>query len=177
MPPTPVEPILVKYDVAIVLGAKVLPDGSPSPALARRVAHAVALARAGTVGTLLMSGGPVRHAVPEAQVMRDLALGAGLPPEMVHIEERSFSTITNARFTAPMVAAQGWRRVLVVTDSYHLPRALYIFRRHGLTVTGSGARPERPSGEWALAHIREVFAMIKTVYRIEVKNRPGAGSE
>jgi uncharacterized SAM-binding protein YcdF (DUF218 family) len=174
MPPVPVEPIpgaplRAEYDVAIVLGAKVLPDGSPSPALTRRVAHAIALARAGTVGNLLMSGGPVAHAIPEARVMRALALDAGIAPDRVHVEERSVNTLTNARFSAPILAAQGWRRVLVVTDSYHMPRALYIFRRHGIAATGSGARPDHPTGEWALAHIREVFAMMKTVYRIEVK--------
>lgn len=174
MRPVAVEPVLVEYDVAIVLGAKVLPDGSPSPALIRRVGHAVGLARAGTVANLLMSGGPVGHPIPEARVMRGLALDAGLAPERVHVEERSVNTITNARFTAPILDAQDWRRVLVVTDSYHLPRALYIFRRHGLAATGSGARPDHPTREWALAHIREVFAMMKTVYQIEVK-RTGGG--
>ncbi|OAN47852.1 YdcF family protein [Magnetospirillum moscoviense] len=161
-------PIAVEFDVAIVLGAKVLPDGRPSPALARRVAHAVALARADLVGHLLMSGGPVSHPVPEAHVMRDLALAAGIAPTRVHVEDRSHNTIDNARLSAPIIAAQGWGRVLVVTDSFHLPRARYIFRRSGLTVAGFPARPDRLGAEWWLAHGREVFAFLKTIYRLEI---------
>lgn len=163
MPPSKVE-----YDVAIVLGAKVLPDGSPSPALARRVAHAVGLARAGRVGNLLMSGGPVGHPIPEAVVMRDLAVADGVAPDSVHVEDRSLNTITNARFTVPILAARGWSRVAVVTDSYHLARALYIFRRHGIVAAGIGARPQQISGEWALAHVREAFAFAKTLYRLHL---------
>ena len=62
------------YDAAIILGAMVRPDGSPSPALRRRVEHGVSLVQTGKVGYLLMSGGAVRHPVPEAEVMRNLAL-------------------------------------------------------------------------------------------------------
>jgi uncharacterized SAM-binding protein YcdF (DUF218 family) len=164
-------PAPVEFDVAIVLGAQVLPDGRPSPALLRRVAHAVALVRSGRVGHLLMSGGPVAHPVPEAQVMRHLALVAGLPPDRVHVETQSRDTIGNARLSAPILAAQGWTRLLVVSDSFHLPRALYIFRRTGLTVQGSGARPSRPGPEWWLAHVREVFAMMKTLYRLNLARR------
>jgi uncharacterized SAM-binding protein YcdF (DUF218 family) len=159
----------VEFDVAVVLGAQVLPDGSPSPALARRVAHAVGLVRAGRVGHLLMSGGPVGHPVPEARMMRDLALRAGLPPDRVHVEEESRNTIGNARLSAPIVSAHGWKRILVVSDAYHMPRALYIFRRLGLPAAGSGARPERPRAEWWAAHLREAFALLKTVYYLEIK--------
>jgi uncharacterized SAM-binding protein YcdF (DUF218 family) len=161
-------PPAVEFDVAIVLGAQVLPDGRPSPALARRVAHAVALARSDLVGTLLMSGGPVSHPIPEAHVMRDLAIAAGIAPHRIHVEDRSRDTIANARLSVPIVVGQDWRRVLVVTDSFHLPRALYIFRRAGLTVTGFPARPQRPGPEWWLAHAREALAFIKTVYRLDI---------
>ncbi|OJX81284.1 YdcF family protein [Magnetospirillum sp. 64-120] len=158
----------VEFQCAIVLGAKVMDDGAPSPALARRVAHAVTLARAGMVDNLLMSGGPVSHPVPEAHVMRALAVAAGIAPDRVHVEDRSRNTIDNARKSAPIVSAQGWDRLLLVTDSFHLPRARLIFAAHGLKVAVSGARPDRPSTEWVLAHLREVPAMIKTLARLYV---------
>ena len=156
----------VEFDCAIVLGAKVNSDGSPSPALARRVAHAVDLARAGRVGHLLMSGGPVNHPVPEAHVMRDLAIAAGLAAGRVHVEECSRDTIGNARHCLPIIAAQGWGRLVVVTDSFHLPRTRLIFAAHGLTASASGVRPDRISAEWIIAHLREIPAMAKTVYRL-----------
>lgn len=158
----------VEFHCAIVLGAKVMDDGTPSPALARRVAHAVALAQAGRVANLLMSGGPVSHPTPEAHVMRDLAVAAGIDAHRVHAEDRSRNTIDNARLSAPLIAAQGWTRLLLVTDSFHLPRARLIFGAHGMTVTTSGARPDRPSAEWVLAHLREVPAMMKTLARLYV---------
>ena len=161
----------VEFDCAIVLGAKVMADGSPSPALARRVAHAVELARRGQVRHLLMSGGAVNHPLPEAHIMRALALAAGIEAERLHVEDRSRNTIGNARCAAPIIAAHGWTRLLLVTDSFHLPRARLIFRHHRLVVTGSGARPQRIGGEWIAAHLREIPAMVKTLYRLGTEPR------
>lgn len=158
----------VEFQCAIVLGAKVMDDGTPSPALARRVAHAVALARAGTVDNLLMSGGAVNHPIPEAHVMRDLALAAGIAPDRVHVEDCSRNTIDNARRCAPILTEQGWTRLLLVTDSFHLPRARLIFAAHGMKAALSAARPEKASAEWLLAHLREVPAMVKTLTRLYV---------
>jgi len=156
------------FDAAIVLGATVRPDGSPSPALVRRVAHAVDLAASGRVGALLMSGGPVRHPTPEARVMRALALAAGIAPERIFVEETSRNTIGNARLCRPIVAAQGWGRVLVVTDPCHLPRALYIFRSFGLCVSGAVAPPSgRSNWEWGLGWGREMLALPWTAIRVE----------
>jgi len=169
--PVPVPP----FDAAIVLGASVAPDGGPSPALARRVARAVELERSGQVATLLMSGGPVRHPRPEAQVMRDLALAAGVAPERILIEDSSRNTIGNARLCRPIVAAQGWGRVLLVTDPHHLPRALYIFRRLGLPVSGMAAkRPEQPGPDWWLGWGREMLALPWAMIRVERLRLTGA---
>lgn len=160
----PVEP----YDVAIVLGASLRPDGSPSPALLRRVAHGVDLARAGRAGHLLMSGGPVRHPVPEAWRMRDLALAAGLDPAVVHVEDRSRNTIENARLSRPILAARGWTRLVIVTDAYHAARAAYVFRRLGLNARVSAPfPPDRLRKEWWLAYLREASALPWTVLRVE----------
>jgi uncharacterized SAM-binding protein YcdF (DUF218 family) len=166
IPPPPVE-----FDVAIVLGAKVMPDGSPSRALARRTAHAASLALSGHARHLLMSGGPVSHPVPEAHVMRDLALEMGVAPDRVHVETRSRDTIGNARQTVPILESMGWTRAVVVTDAYHLPRARLIFSHFGVTVAGIGARPDDPGLEWWWASLRERLALLKTLYRLKVARR------
>jgi uncharacterized SAM-binding protein YcdF (DUF218 family) len=145
-----------------------LPDGSPSAAMARRVGHAVALAQSGRVGHLLMTGGPVRHPVPEACAMRDLALDSGIAPERIVVEACARNTIENARLSVPLVAARGWRRLLVVTDIYHVPRALYAFRRHGLRVRGDAPPPPASGhGEYWAAWLREAAALPWTVIRVE----------
>lgn len=155
------------YDVAIILGARLHDDGTPSPALARRVAHGIGLAQGGVARALVMSGGPTSPAGPEARVMRDLALAAGIAPERVVVEDCALNTIQNALFTAPLIRRHGWRRVLVVTDSFHVPRTRYIFARFGLAVTVAAVRPDRPGAQWWLAHLREAAALPWTVLRVE----------
>lgn len=156
------------FDAAIILGALLRPDGSPGPALLRRVAHGIRLAQSGRVTHLVMSGGAVGHPVPEALVMRDLALAAGVPPERVHVETEALNTIGNALHSRRMAEEKGWTRVLVVTDAWHMPRALYAFRRLGLRVRAAPAWPESsPKGQWYLAWAREAFALPWTVIRVE----------
>ncbi len=164
MPPIPVD----SYDAAIVLGAMVRPDGGPSPAMVRRVEHAVRLAQAGVVGHLLMSGGAVCHPTPEARVMRDMAVVAGIRPERVATEEGSLNTIGNALLSRPIVAQRGWKRLLLVTDACHIPRSLYVFHRLGLPVRPAAALPEGwPLREWWGAWLREAAALPWTVMRVE----------
>ncbi|RAU20131.1 YdcF family protein [Paramagnetospirillum kuznetsovii] len=164
MMPPPAE----NFDAAIVLGAMILSDGSPSPALARRVARAVALARSGRVGHLLMTGGPVRHPKPESHVMRDMAVAAGIAPDRIVTEEASVNTIGNARLCRPIVAQRGWRRLLLVTDACHIPRSLYVFHRLGLRVSPSAVWPVwPPAREWWLAWPREAAALPWTMIRVE----------
>jgi uncharacterized SAM-binding protein YcdF (DUF218 family) len=156
------------FDAAIVLGAMVRPDGSPSPAMVRRVGQGVRLIQAGRVGHLLMSGGAVRHAIPEAHVMRDLALAAGIAADRVHVENASVNTIGNALLSRPIVEERGWKHLLVVTDACHMVRSLYTFHRLGLKVHAAPAWPSRtPGREWYVAWIREAFALPWTIIRVE----------
>ncbi|KIL98582.1 Protein of unknown function DUF218 [Paramagnetospirillum magnetotacticum MS-1] len=156
------------FDAAIILGAMVRPDGSPSPALARRVELGVRLARDGKVAHLLMSGGAVRHTTPEAHVMRAMALQSGLDPDRLHVEDASRNTIGNALMSRPMIEARGWTRLLIITDACHMARALYIFHRLGLKARPAAAWPEtNPGPEWYMAWLREAFALPWTVIRVE----------
>lgn len=158
------------FDAAIVLGCPPRPDGTPSAAQLRRVRIAVALARDGRAGHLLMTGGAVAHPTPEAVMMRELALGSGLASERVVIEDRAVNTIDNARRSAVIIAERGWRRLALVSDAYHLPRALYVFRRAGLGVVGVPAwREGAPRPDWALAWLREAVALPWTVLRVEAR--------
>lgn len=145
----------VDFDVAVVLGAAIGPDGTASPALLRRIDTAVSLFRQGRVGCLLMSGGGTPS---EASLMRARALAAGLPGTALLLEERSRSTLENAQFCKPIIEERAWRRLLLVTDRYHLRRALYTFGRFGLPADGIGAPPQ-----WNMAlvaaSLREMAAM------------------
>lgn len=129
----------VPSDVVVVLGARVLPDGQPSPALRARIEKAVDLYHQGVAPRLLFSGGVGLYPPAEARVMRDLAVRLGVPPEACLTEEQSHSTEQNARFSADVLRSLGARRVVVVSDPYHLLRARQYFRLQGFEVATSPA--------------------------------------
>ena len=139
-------------DAVVVLGAAVSAPGVPGPALQRRLIHGVGEFRARAAGHLVLSGGIVAHPPAEACVMRDLARGMGVAESAIVIEDRARNTFENAVFTGRILRERGWRKLLVVTDEWHLPRALYIFRRLGLPVSGAGVPP--PAGLPLLSRLR-----------------------
>lgn len=158
-------------DAVIILGAMVRPDGSPSPAMVRRVRCGVDRLQAGETRFLILSGGSVGYLTPEAQIMQRLALDMGARPDQLILEEKSINTIENIRFSAPLAREHGVKSLAVMTDSYHLPRALYICRRLGVRAVGWGVAPrhDRIHWEWWLAYLREVVAMPRTIWRIECR--------
>ena len=124
----------------MVLGARVRPDGRASAALERRMRVAISLHRAGVAPLLVLSGGG-RQTVPEAEVMRDLALAAGLPASALILEPRSRTTLENATETAKLLAPGGQSTIVLVTDGYHALRARLLFRMAGFTVLAVHAAP------------------------------------
>ncbi|WP_338054487.1 YdcF family protein [Salipiger pentaromativorans] len=123
--------------VALVLGAAVWPGGEPSPTLRRRALKAAELWRQGAVRTVVGCGGLGRYPPTEAEVIAALCTGAGVPETAVFLEDRSVTTEENIRFALPVLAELGAREVVVVTDLYHLPRALLVARRAGLVACGT----------------------------------------
>jgi uncharacterized SAM-binding protein YcdF (DUF218 family) len=159
-------------DAIVVLGAQVLPGGRPSTALRRRVDHAVAVASPLGDVPFLMCGGVGAEPPAEAVVMRRIAVQSGIAPERVILEDRSRTTLQQAEEAARLVGAAGWRRVLVVTDRYHLPRAVFLFRRAGLDAAGSGCgRGDGSLVRWWAGAMREVPAWIKTLL-VAIWGRP-----
>lgn len=151
-------------DVIVVLGAALRPDGSPSPALERRVARGVRAFHEGLAGHLLMSGGSVRHATPEAEVMGRIALAHGVPADCLALEDRSRNTFENALFCSLVMAERGWRRAALVTDPFHMPRSLFVFRKLG--IPAAGCPVEGRYGEirwrWYAAYLREMAAFARS---------------
>ena len=161
-------------DVAVVLGAAVWPGGRPSPTLARRTLHGVALLRAGAARHLLLTGGVGRHPPSEASVMRELAEHAGVARARIVLDEQATTTLDSARACAAIIAARGWRRVLIVTDRYHLPRALLAFRRFGVAAQGSPppeGRGDTAQWTWLLLTLRELVAIPWYVVRLALEKR------
>ncbi|MHC8508613.1 MAG: YdcF family protein [Rhodospirillales bacterium] len=132
----------------------------------RRARHAVRLFGCGCAPMLLMAGGygPRRRPDPpvtEARALADLALAAGVPENRIVLEQISRRTIENAACAAACARAHGWRRVLVVTDAFHLPRAVLCFRMARLDCAGSPVWRWRPGrfAVWAAGWPREILAL------------------
>jgi uncharacterized SAM-binding protein YcdF (DUF218 family) len=160
----------------VVLGARVLPDGTPSGALQARVERGVELWHAGAAPLLVFSGGAVTHPIPEAEVAYRLAAGLGVPAEACLCELESRSTRENARRTAALLEPRGIRRVLLVSDPFHLFRAARSFWREGMDAEPVPTQWEaRGLGrrEHLLWTLRELPALLKDPGLFAVR-RPGA---
>ena len=148
-------------DVAVVLGAAVGAGGVPSASLARRVHHAARLLLEDATTHLLLTGGVGRHPPSEAEVMRRLAERDGVDPSRIIVEDRSRTTLESAARCAPLITARGWHDVLLVTDRYHLPRALLAFRAYGIHAQGSApsnGHAGTSSWRWTYMYLREAAA-------------------
>src|SRR5499426_2171318 len=151
----------VAYDVIVVLGAAVWPGGQPSPALQRRILHAVDLLRQGYATYLLVTGGLGKYPPAEAAVMQRLAVAHGIPPQHILCEDQATSTFASALRCCDLLQQHGWSRVLIVTDRYHLPRALFAFWICGLHAVGSAApgKPARRLRQRWYCYLREGLAL------------------
>jgi uncharacterized SAM-binding protein YcdF (DUF218 family) len=131
-----------RFDAIVVAGCRVMPDGRPSPALARRAALATQLWRDGLAPRVVFTGGVGDHGGSEASVAASFARGLGLPGDAIVLEERSTSTDENAAGAAEVLDAAGLprARILVVTDSYHVLRCERVFGRRFAEVEGTGSR-------------------------------------
>lgn len=131
-------------DAVVVFGARVYADGTMSMALADRMRTAVDLYRQGYVRRIVCSGGRGSGAVHEAQAMRRMALGCGVPDEDILVDPAGLNTRATVANTAAMFARCGIRRALAVSHFYHLPRIKLSYQRRGVEVFTVPARETRP---------------------------------
>ena len=155
-------------DCILVLGAGVRKDGNPSDMLRDRIDTGMTLYLAGAAPKLLMSGDHGREGYDEVNVMRDRALAAGAESADVFMDHAGFSTY-DSLYRARDVF--GVKRVIIVTQSYHLPRALYIARSLGLEAVGVSADLYTYFGQ-AGRDIREMAARTKDMLYCWFKPAP-----
>lgn len=126
-------------DAAVVLGCRLERDGGLSPVGEERVAAGVEVWRRGLAPVLALTGGSdvlASSRVAEAEAMARRARALGAPDSALRIEPSSRNTADNARFTAKLLLPEGRQRVWIVTQPFHLRRALFWFRRAGFDPLG-----------------------------------------
>ena len=143
----PVEP----ERTAIVLGARIDADGTPSNTLHDRTLVGVELYKAGRTAKLLLSGGG-----GEPASMKALAISLGVPENDLIIDEfglRTYESCKRLRDT------YGITRAIIVTQDYHLPRSLYLCQNLGIDATAINAKRREYLGE-RYAHARELISRL-----------------
>ncbi len=155
-------------DCILVLGCGVHKDGSPSNMLEDRLKRGIALYKAGVAPKLLMSGDHGRTDYNEVATMKAYAIAAGVPSEDIFMDHAGFSTYESLVRAKEIFKAD---KLVVVTQKYHLHRALYIARRFGMDACGVDADLRPYAGQF-MRDVREVAARVKDVLTCVFKPAP-----
>jgi uncharacterized SAM-binding protein YcdF (DUF218 family) len=115
-------------DAIVVFGGGVGESGKAGGGYQERVRHAVDLYRADSAPRLIFSSG-FAFAFQEAEVMRELAVGQGVPAPAIMLETKAASTFENVMFVRAILARHGWQRILLVSSPYHMRRAMLTWRK------------------------------------------------
>ncbi len=156
--------------VALVLGDLVEPDGQPSSFLLARLRIADRLYASGKVRAILVSGDNSRPDYDEPDVMRQWLVANGVPAVAVVADYAGFDTYDSCVRARKVF---GVRRLIVVSQTYHLPRAIAVCRREGVVADGVG--DDSVAGQrltWWRATLREQFADVKAVWDTVTGRRP-----
>ncbi|OLP16565.1 hypothetical protein BST81_20420 [Leptolyngbya sp. 'hensonii'] len=153
--------------VAIVFGAGVYTDGTPTAMLADRLQAAVQLYKSGRVQKLLMTGDNSTIYYNEVIVMQQYAIRLGVPAEDITLDYAGFSTYESC-YRARRIF--GVSQAVLVTQHFHLARAIYTCDRLGVESIGLGTPDWSTYGQWTIFPyaIREIMATVKALWQVHV---------
>ena len=162
-------------DLAVVLGSRVLPDGSASPALRDRALAAVDLYKRGMVKHLLLSGAvwdatkPGEHQLNETSAMDQVCIAAGVPESAISLDPIGVNTRATAYNTKEFMQKNGYSSVVACSTDFHLYRTAMSFRSQGINAYTVAAKPL----EWICAKprddLRELAGIL--VYSLDANYR------
>lgn len=155
-------------DAILVLGARVWDNGSPSGVLEDRLDTGISAYQAGVSDRLLMSGDHGQDDYDEVNAMKDYALEQGIPSENIFMDHAGFSTYESVYRARDIFQV---KTVLIVTQEYHLYRALYIARALGLNAYGVAADRSVYSGIVGF-EAREILARVKDFFYTLIQPLP-----
>ena len=144
-------------DCILILGCGVREDGSPSLMLRDRLDMGIALYKAGAAPKLLMSGDHGQVHYDEVNAMKDYAIAAGIPSEDIFMDHAGFSTYESMYRAGEIFQV---KRMIVVSQEYHLYRSLYNADQLGLEAWGVAAEDIAYYGS-AMREAREILARAK----------------
>lgn len=154
-------------DAALILGAGVLRDGGLSPVLRDRADQAIDLYRAQKVSRIIASGNTATY-YDEVEPMRNYLLKAGIPEDAIVLDRAGFDTYSSIYRARDVFAVQS---LAIVSQSFHLPRAVFIARE--LNIDASGVSADR--GHYKITnYFREMLADVKAVANLVGNRTPSS---
>ena len=148
-----------KFDCILILGAKVFTDGSVSAMLADRLDKGIELYFSGVSDKILVSGDHGTQGYDEVNAMKAYCVQRGVPSEDVFMDHAGFSTYDSVVRAKKVFMCKS---VMIVTQKYHLFRALYIAKSVGLHAYGAAAAPTVYAGN-KYREAREFAARVKDI--------------
>lgn len=155
------------FDCIIVLGCGVKND-VPSAMLADRLSVGISLYKSGASSNIIMSGDHGREDYDEVNVMKQYAIDEGVPSDDIFMDHAGFSTYESIVRAKEIFEAE---RILIVTQQYHLYRALYIAEHFGLEAYGVSADLQSYRGQ-QMREFREILARNKDFFSSIFKPKP-----
>ncbi len=155
------------YDCILILGAAVWGD-SPSPMLKDRLETGISLYKNGYAKKIIMSGDHGKDNYDEVNLMKNYAMQRGVPSEDIFMDHAGFSTYESI-YRAKEIF--GVKKLIIVSQKYHLYRAIYIANQLGLDSYGVDAT-KRKYGKEIYREVREVIARDKDLIKCIFKPEP-----
>lgn len=154
-------------DCIIVLGAGIWGD-KPSPMLEDRLLTGIELYEEGIAPKIIMSGDHGRKEYDEVNIMKDFAIERGIPSEDIFMDHAGFATYDSIYRAKEIFEA---KKIVIVTQDYHLHRALHIANSLGIEAYGVPSNPRKYGGQF-IRDIREILARNKDFVKSLFKPKP-----
>ncbi len=158
---------LQDVDCIIVLGAGIWGD-KPSPMLEDRLLEAISLYENNVSSKIIMSGDHGKEDYDEVNIMKNFAIEKGVSSEDIFMDHAGFSSYESIYRAKEVFEA---KKVVIVTQEYHLYRALYIANQLGLEAYGVASDPREYAGQ-TMRELREIFARDKDCIKCIFKPKP-----
>ena len=158
---------LADTDCAVILGAGVR-NGEPTPMLKDRLLTGIDLYKSGAVKKLIMSGDHGSDDYDEVNIMKSFAVDSGVPDSDIFMDHAGFSTYETIYRAKEIFEADN---IIIVSQKYHLYRALYIAEKLDVKAVGVSADLRTYSGQ-KMRDLREILARDKDFFNCIIKPEP-----
>lgn len=165
---SPEEAATQDADCILVLGAGVWGNTVPSYLLEDRLLQGIALFNSGASERIIMSGDHGREEYDEVNVMKQFAIRKGIPSENIFMDHAGFSTYESLYRVRDVFGA---KRIIIVTQKYHMYRALFVAEKLGLDAYGVTSDQRQFSGQ-TFREAREILARVKDFFYVIITPEP-----